>query len=256
MGWKSINGRQYFYEATEVDGDRVVISWGSGCEAKNASARVEHEREEKALDLELLRVWRERDRITDSMVNEWEQVVKKAIDSRLEGSGFHQHNGQWRKRRKFRHRTYEPSNIQNLRDSIMERKKKAQSPLVKSELEDEIRQRSIDTLHQMGFDDAMIAKTSEQMIEKIETIRTDFGIEKAVSFERLLIEQIATAWVQWFIANLLIDSQSMASRTWRQNQYLELRFNRCQNRLTKSIDQLARVRCVPRKYLEDGRMQV
>ncbi len=256
MGWKAINGRKYFYEATEVDGDRVVVSWGSGSEAKDAAARVERERAERAVDLEILRFWRERDRITDSLVKERTDELMKALASGLEASGFHQHQGQWRKQRKFRHRTLEPINIQSLKESIMERKKKVRDPLVRSDLEDEIRQRSIDVLHQMGFDDDMIAKTSEQIKERIQTIRADFGIEKAVPFERLLIEQIATAWVQWFIANLLIDSQSMASRTWRQNQYLEQRYQRCQNRLTKSIDQLARVRCIPRKYLEDGRMQV
>ena len=256
MGWKAINGRKYFYEATEVDGDRVVVSWGSGSEAKDAAARVERERAERAVDLELLRFWRERDGITDSLVKERTDELRKALASRLEASGFHQHQGQWRKQRKFRYRTLEPNNIQNLKETIMERKNKVRAPLVRSELEDEIRQRSIDVLHQMGFDEAMIGKTSEQIKERIETIRADFGIDKAVPFERLLIEQIATAWVQWFIANLLIDSQSMASRTWRQNQYLEQRYQRCQNRLTKSIDQLARVRCIPRKYLEDGRMQV
>ena len=51
---------------------------------------------------------------------------------------------------------------------------------------------------------------------------------------------------------MLLEDQSPDARSWQQNQYFTQRYSLCQNRLSKAIDQLAKLRQIPsgRNHLE------
>ena len=76
-------------------------------------------------------------------------------------------------------------------------------------------------------------------------MRADFQYRHVNSFDRLLIDQLTTAWVHWYVAGWLMDGELSINRTWRQNEYYAKRYQQCQTRLTKCLDQLARIRQIP-----------
>lgn len=94
-----------------------------------------------------------------------------------------------------------------------------------------------------------IDQTIADIDAHVEALRRDFQYDEANPFDKLLIEQILVAWVQWYVASWLLDGQLAQSRSWRENQYFIQRYELCQSRLTRAIDQLARIRLINPKRL-------
>ena len=93
--------------------------------------------------------------------------------------------------------------------------------------------------------DQTFEETMAEVEARIQNLRQEFQYEDSNAFQRVIIEQICTAWVQWFVAGMLLEAQSPAARSWQQNQYFTQRYSLCQNRLSKAIDQLAKLRQIP-----------
>ncbi len=127
-----------------------------------------------------------------------------------------------------------------------------------TELEDEVRRLSLEALRGLtGVEHPTLVcnvdATIAEITKKVQAIKEDFMLERSNAFDRMMLDQMTTAWVQWYVANWLLDSEDCLKRSHRQNQYLERRFSRAQVRLTKAIDQLARLRGIPRGILEKGK---
>ena len=106
-------------------------------------------------------------------------------------------------------------------------------------LGDTIRLVAISAIREVNENYEGIVKLIES---KVQTMRTELQYEHANPLDRLVIEQVLTAWVQWYIAGILFDADLSKNRSWRENQYYTKRYKECQTRLTKSIEQLAKIR--------------
>jgi hypothetical protein len=99
MGLEQRKGNSYYYEKKRV-GNRVVSEYvGSGVLALLAQARAE----EKAIEREILK--HQKDSV-NKLESEIEQVmgwIDSLSSSQLIASGYHQHKGEWRKRRNESH---------------------------------------------------------------------------------------------------------------------------------------------------------
>ena len=106
-----------------------------------------------------------------------------------------------------------------------------------------------DLCNDNGNSQATIDQTFEEIVAEVEAqiqnLRQEFQVEDGNVFHRLIVEQICTAWVQWFVAGVLLDANPPDKRQWRENNYFNQRYLHCQNRLTQASDQLAKIRCIP-----------
>jgi hypothetical protein len=100
MGWKSINGREYYYRSKRV-GDRVESSYfGAGESALffallDAEDRAEREEERATERAELQEAKSEERDIAD-----WFGRVQTLADAAMIAAGFQRHHrGEWRRRR-------------------------------------------------------------------------------------------------------------------------------------------------------------
>lgn len=99
MGWKTINGGRYYYRSSRV-GDRVQSQYVGCGEAAELFARLdagrramkEHRREVERRD-------REREAAEEREVREWFERVEAVAEAALYAAGYHEHRGQWRRRR-------------------------------------------------------------------------------------------------------------------------------------------------------------
>ena len=111
MGWKRINGREYYYRS-EREGGRVTTTYlGAGdmgrlSEILDAELRAEREAEREAVRVEReaereeARVAREEADAEEWAVAEWFDGVQAVADATMVAAGFHKHKGQWRRKRK------------------------------------------------------------------------------------------------------------------------------------------------------------
>jgi hypothetical protein len=100
MGWKTINGRQYYYRSRR-EGGRVVTEYvGGGRDAELIAALETVDRDKREGQRYEDRFDRERIEAEDRDFVEWfDRVEAVAVDA-LEAAGYHRHNrGEWRKRR-------------------------------------------------------------------------------------------------------------------------------------------------------------
>jgi hypothetical protein len=99
MGLEERKGNLYYYEKKRV-GNRVVSEYvGSGVLALLVQARAD----EKAIERETIK--RKKDSV-NKLESEIEQVmgwIDSLSSGQLIASGYHQHKGQWRKRRNESH---------------------------------------------------------------------------------------------------------------------------------------------------------
>jgi hypothetical protein len=99
MGWKRINGHDYYYRSVR-SGERVASEYVGGGEAANLIARIEAiEREQEEARRHSERA--ERDRIVEQecKLTEWFDGIEAVADLAMEAAGYHRHKGQWRRRR-------------------------------------------------------------------------------------------------------------------------------------------------------------
>jgi hypothetical protein len=99
MGAEKRKGRLYFYTKRR-DGERVVSEYlGRGAVAELAAFRAERDRqmqEEEKLRLEARKL--EMAEI-DSLLDDFDELARNVATGALLAAGFHQHKGQWRKKR-------------------------------------------------------------------------------------------------------------------------------------------------------------
>jgi hypothetical protein len=99
MGWEERNGHYYYYDKIR-EGGRVVSKYiGKGIASKLIEATNEQNRWER----EELRLERHRqralDREIDSAIRDCSAQAKVLTEVVLLASGYHQHKGQWRRKR-------------------------------------------------------------------------------------------------------------------------------------------------------------
>jgi hypothetical protein len=100
MGWKTINGRRYFYKL-EREGDRIRSTYcGAGESGSLMAAWVTLERLERAAEREREREEREESDTEERVVATWFADVQAVADVAMLAAGFHKHKGQWRRRRR------------------------------------------------------------------------------------------------------------------------------------------------------------
>jgi hypothetical protein len=99
MGWKTINGRRYFYKL-EREGGRVKSTYfGAGESGSLMAAWAELGRSERADEREREREEREESDAEERAVSAWFDDVQAVADVAMLAAGFHKHKGQWRRRR-------------------------------------------------------------------------------------------------------------------------------------------------------------
>jgi hypothetical protein len=100
MGWKTINGRQYYYRSVR-EGRRVRSEYVGGGEAGWLMAQIQRidsqglmiERRQEKDDRE---EWGE----IEAALNDLHTDARRAATAALTAAGYHQHNrGEWRKKR-------------------------------------------------------------------------------------------------------------------------------------------------------------
>ncbi len=261
MGWETIKGRRYFYETTYVEGKRIRRCWGRGPEAVAAAARVEQKRQSRLADLAQVQAFRDRDRQIDKQVEEFIATVTHTIQTHLHQAGYHYCRNQWRKRIvQMNHQT-------SLNNLTVERQKvrptKQSSTKNPQYFGDDIRRAALVVLatsreHLANRDESLrglstpedkpkvdVDRTIAEVEAKVTELRQEFQYDESNTFNRLVIEQLLTAWVQWYVAGWLLEAELPTDRSQGQNQYFSQRYQQCQTRLTKAIDQLAKIRQIP-----------
>jgi hypothetical protein len=100
MGWKTINGRRYYYKS-ERDGGRVKSTYFGAGEAGTLIAQmVAFDRLDQVAEREKLREERQESDAEETAASEWFDRVQAVADAAMIEAGFHQHKGQWRRKRR------------------------------------------------------------------------------------------------------------------------------------------------------------
>lgn len=100
MGWKTINGRRYFYRSVR-EGGRVKTQYvGAGERGLLMSLLHSEDRAERLADRIERRAEREESAAEETAVAEWFDAVQTVADAAMVAAGYHKHKGQWRRKRK------------------------------------------------------------------------------------------------------------------------------------------------------------
>jgi hypothetical protein len=100
MAWKTINGRRYYYQSERAGGRVKSTYFGAGESGTLMANMVAFERLERAADREQLREERQESDAEETAISEWFDQVQAVADAAMISAGFHQHKGQWRRKRK------------------------------------------------------------------------------------------------------------------------------------------------------------
>lgn len=98
MGWKTINGRRYFYKSDRVGGRVKTTYIGAGDLGTLMAGLIETDRVTRAVEREREREERERSDAEERAVSDWFDDVQAMADAAMIAAGFHKHKGQWRRR--------------------------------------------------------------------------------------------------------------------------------------------------------------
>ena len=109
MGWKTINGRQYYYLSVRY-GRMVRSEYGGGGEAGLLCALLQEDsRAERQERLDEEKATRERYDEVDRALDDLVKTAKAAAAEALKAAGYHQHHrGEWRRKRGKRRRESRP----------------------------------------------------------------------------------------------------------------------------------------------------
>ena len=100
MGWKTINGRRYYYKS-EREGCRVKTTYfGAGESGLLVSLLQREHRAEREAERDERRAEGEENRAEEKAVADWFDDVQAVADAAMIAAGFHKHKGQWRRRRR------------------------------------------------------------------------------------------------------------------------------------------------------------
>jgi hypothetical protein len=100
MGWKTINGRRYFYKSERAGGRVRSVYFGAGESGSLMARMIEFERLESVAEREREREDREEFGAEDRAISDWFDDVQAVADAAMVAAGFHKHKGQWRRRRR------------------------------------------------------------------------------------------------------------------------------------------------------------
>jgi hypothetical protein len=100
MGWKTINGRRYFYRMQKEQGRVKSTYFGPGSAGAVMAEWVALERQERAAERERLREEREQSLAEERIIADWFDDVQIMVDAALVATGYRKHRGEWRRRRR------------------------------------------------------------------------------------------------------------------------------------------------------------
>ena len=99
MGWEERRGRSYFYRK-ERDGNRVRSVYVGAGEVVGLMGQLEELRHEEAEHQRAsARRERERQREDDAVIDKACAFIEALARGTLVAAGYHQHKGQWRRKR-------------------------------------------------------------------------------------------------------------------------------------------------------------
>ena len=99
MGWKTINGRRYYYKPERVGGRVKTAYFGAGEAGTLMAQMVAFDRLDRVAEREKLREERQESDAEETAVSEWFDQVQAVADAAMIEAGFHKHKGQWRRKR-------------------------------------------------------------------------------------------------------------------------------------------------------------
>jgi hypothetical protein len=100
MGWKTINGRRYYYKS-EREGGRVKTTYfGAGESGLLISLLELEDRAEREAEREQRQAEKEEFETEGKAVAEWFDDVQAVADAAMITAGYHKHKGQWRRKRR------------------------------------------------------------------------------------------------------------------------------------------------------------
>jgi hypothetical protein len=99
VGWKYINGREYYYRCEREGGQVTTTYLGRGELGLVAEILDAEERAEREAEREERRAEREEAEAEERAVAAWFDGVQAVADAAMVVAGFHNHKGQWRRRR-------------------------------------------------------------------------------------------------------------------------------------------------------------
>jgi hypothetical protein len=265
MSWRIIHGKPYFYETVYQNDVRTKRCWTLCHAGLKASARVAQRQDEQQREIAGLRAAQARVAHIDRLISTLDARIRKTLAAHMSQSGYFYLRGQWRNRQESKMQTQ--PNLTELKDEIIKREEI--KPVTSQECEQlsgDIRRLALESLRQFAANQASnqedasdaqprvklccnVEQTIAEMEAKVLSMRHDFQYELVNSFDRLLVDQLTTAWVQWYVAGWLNDGVFTTSRSLRQNQFYAQRYQQCHSRLTRTIDQLARIRQIPASAL-------
>jgi len=99
MGLERRNGRLYYYRKVRVDGRVCSEYGGSGFLALLCAEQDEAERQDRAAERAAQQATRQAEARIDKQLAGVESALTAVTHTALCAAGFHNHKGQWRKRR-------------------------------------------------------------------------------------------------------------------------------------------------------------
>jgi hypothetical protein len=100
MGWKTINGRRYYYKS-EREGGRVKTTYfGAGESGLLISLLELEDRAEREAEREQRQAEKQEFDIEEKAVAEWFDDVQTVADAAMIAAGYRKHKGQWRRKRR------------------------------------------------------------------------------------------------------------------------------------------------------------
>ena len=260
MGWKTINGRRYYYQSERVGG-RVRSSYVGSDETAlliatlDADARRER-RDAREADREVRRAAEAEDR----EVAAWFARVEAVAEGVLIAAGFHRHDrGHWRRRRMadepapIKPRAVPPWSDREAVNELIERGRKGEKaalPKLQALFSDP--GRNPDYLDAYGSPPSWLenclsdlAAGENQAVRaaiqaKLAEVRRDLEGPNPSPIERLLAERAAFCW---FIVHRYETYYARAGeQTLRQADYYQRRIDRAHARFLSALKTLATVR--------------
>ncbi len=98
MGWKCINGREYYYQSRRRVGRVETIYVGPGAAGCRAARMQLVDRQKRADEKRRWQAERAESDAIEQAVSEWFDDVQRVADAAMIAAGFHKHKGQWRRK--------------------------------------------------------------------------------------------------------------------------------------------------------------
>jgi hypothetical protein len=100
VGWKYINGREYYYRCEREDGQVTTTYLGGGELGQLAELLDAEERAVREAEREAAQAESEQAEAEELAIAAWFDRVQAVADAAMVAAGFHKHKGQWRRRRR------------------------------------------------------------------------------------------------------------------------------------------------------------